>query len=130
MRLSTFSLSAVLLAIGTASAQNATVTANSTATPTTTITVAPGCPSATPADVMVNRSAVAVPSCDAGNATKPVIVSSAGSGSNTTTPTGAGAGGASATGTGSPSQFTGAAGKVASQGAIVVIGGVIAGLML
>ncbi|CAO2652166.1 Nn.00g004490.m01.CDS01 [Neocucurbitaria sp. VM-36] len=112
--------STVLLVIGTASAQN------SSAAPTSTITVTPGCPSTAPADVMVTRSAVAVPSCDAGNATKPSIVSMPGYGANMTT---AGASG-SATGSGNSPQFTGAAGKMTSQGAIVVLGGLFAGLML
>ncbi|KAJ4375891.1 hypothetical protein N0V83_001169 [Neocucurbitaria cava] len=97
---------------------------NSTATPTTTITVTPGCPSAAPADVTVTRSAVAVPSCEAGNATKPSIVSMPGYGNMTAGATG------TATGSASPSQYTGAASKMTGQGAMVVLGGVIAGLML
>ena len=44
------------------------------------------------------------------------------------TATGTGAGSATASSTSPP--FTGAAGKVVSQGAMVVLGGVIAGLML
>ncbi|KAJ4992348.1 hypothetical protein SVAN01_02057 [Stagonosporopsis vannaccii] len=97
---------------------------------TTTITASPGCPTAPPADVVVTRSAVAVPSCEAGgNGTKPSIVSMSMPGS------GAGAGGAgnatgtgTGTGTGQPAQFTGGAVRGQRQQGIVagiVVGGVV-----
>jgi hypothetical protein len=85
---------------------------------TSTIVIKPGCPSAAPADVMVTRSAVAVPTCEAGNATKPMIVSMSGYGM----------GGASPTGSGKPAQYTGAASSN-QIGAMAIVGGVVAGLM-
>lgn len=93
---------------------------NATA-PTSTIMIKPGCPSAAPADVMVTRSAVAVPSCEAGsNATKPAIVSMSTYGMGT------GMGGASATMSSNPAMFTGAASSVKAGGALVVLGGLAA----
>ena len=89
--------------------------------------IKPGCPSAAPADVMVTRSAVAVPSCEAGsgsNATKPTIVSMSGYGMGAS---GSAAGSAGATKTGStPAMFTGAAEGVRVGGAMVVLGGLAA----
>lgn len=116
---------------------------------TTTITAHAGCPSGSATDVMVTRSDVPVPSCEAGkNATKPSIVSMSGygppvpsggmgvAGMNSTgmggngTMTGTGMGGnGTRTGTGSYAQFTGAAGKTAVSGAMVVLGGVAAWLL-
>lgn len=91
---------------------------------TSTIKITPGCPSAAPADVMVTRSAVAVPSCEAGNATKPMIVSMS--------PTmSMGMGGGGATGSPTPSQFTGAASRYGLEGSLaVVIGGAVLGLLI
>jgi hypothetical protein len=85
---------------------------------TTTIMIKPGCPSAPAGDVMVTRSAVAVPTCEAGNSTKPTIVSMSGYGM----------GGATPTGPGSPAQYTGAA-SANRIGALAIVGGVVAGLM-
>lgn len=97
---------------------------NATA-PTSTIMIKPGCPSAAPADVMVTRSAVAVPSCEAGsNATKPAIVSMSTYGMGTGM--GTGMGGASATMSSNPAMFTGAASSVKAGGALVVLGGLAA----
>ncbi|KAF2847405.1 hypothetical protein T440DRAFT_501192 [Plenodomus tracheiphilus IPT5] len=101
-------LTTVLLAIGTTSA---------------TITVSPGCPSAAPADVIVTRSAVVVPSC-AGNETKPTLISmsGAGTGSNLS---------ATATGTGGAAMFTGAAGRVDAAGAMaVMVGGAVVAMFV
>lgn len=92
---------------------------------TTTITAKPGCPSAAP-DVMVTRSDVPVPSCEAGsNATKPSIVSMPGYGPGGMASGSAGSGG-SATASGMLPEFTGAAGRTAVSGALVLVGGVAA----
>ncbi|KAF1919339.1 hypothetical protein BDU57DRAFT_512386 [Ampelomyces quisqualis] len=80
--------------------------------------VKPGCPSAAPADVVVTRSAVAVPSCAAGNATKPAVVSMSTSAGGAASPSGSNA-----------AQFTGAADSVRVGGVMVIVGGVVAGLM-
>jgi hypothetical protein len=86
--------------------------------------VKPGCPSAAPADVMVTRSDVAVPTCEAGqNATKPSIVTMSGYGGGVM---GTGMGGASSTMSGTPAMFTGAASSVKAGGAMVVLGGLAA----
>ncbi|CBX96053.1 predicted protein [Plenodomus lingam JN3] len=86
-----------------------------------TITVSPGCPSAAPADVMVTRSAVVVPSC-AGNESKPTLISMPGYGSNMS---------ATATGTGGAAMFTGAAGRVDVAGAMaVMVGGAVVALVV
>ncbi|KAI8938481.1 hypothetical protein NX059_004373 [Plenodomus lindquistii] len=108
-------LTAVLLTVG-ASAQTP-------AAPTTsTITISPGCPTAAPADILVTRSALPIPSC-AGNETKPSLISMSGYGA------GAGAN-PTMTGTGGPAMFTGAAGRVDVVGAMVVLGGVVVGLFV
>jgi hypothetical protein len=92
--------------------------------------IKPGCPSAAPADVMVTRSNVPVPSCEAGqNATKPSIMTMSGYGGGVM-PTGMatmpGMPGASGTETGAPAMFTGAASSVKAGGAMVVLGGLAA----
>ncbi|KAH8711990.1 hypothetical protein GQ44DRAFT_625937, partial [Phaeosphaeriaceae sp. PMI808] len=86
-----------------------------------TITVKPGCPTAPAADVMATRSAVIVPSCAAGNQTRPMIVS-------ISTSSAMGGMGGSATGTGKPAMFTGAA-QNNQVGVAVLIGGIVAGLL-
>ncbi|KAI4671798.1 hypothetical protein J4E81_000646 [Alternaria sp. BMP 2799] len=90
---------------------------------TTTLTAKAGCPSAAPADVMVTRSAVAVPSCAAGaNETKPSIVTMPGYGTGMM---------GSATGTGMMPEFTGAASANMISGVVVgVFGGLAAALMV
>jgi hypothetical protein len=86
--------------------------------------IKPGCPSAAPADVMVTRSAVAVPSCGAGNATKPTVVSMSPSMSM------AGGLGGSPTGTGNPAQYTGAAANDRVSNVMAVVGLAVVGLMV
>ncbi|KAH9880996.1 hypothetical protein J1614_001489 [Plenodomus biglobosus] len=109
-------LTTVLFTIGATSAQS-----TSTAAAMSTITVSPGCPSAAPADVMVTRSAVVVPSC-AGNETKPTLISMPGYGSNMS---------ATATGTGGAAMFTGAAGRVdVAQAMAVMAGGAVVALFV
>jgi hypothetical protein len=89
--------------------------------------IKPGCPSAAPADVMVTRSAVAVPSCEAGqNATKPSIVTMSGYGGGVMGTGMPGMPGASGSMTGAPAMFTGAASSVKAGGAMVVLGGLAA----
>jgi hypothetical protein len=91
-----------------------------------TITAKAGCPTGPAPDVMVTRSDVPVPSCEAGsNSTKPTIVSMPGYGAVTTMNMPGGSG----TSTGMPSEFTGAAGRTAVQGAMVMLGGVAVYLM-
>ncbi|KAH7392391.1 hypothetical protein DE146DRAFT_738205 [Phaeosphaeria sp. MPI-PUGE-AT-0046c] len=99
------------------------VVAQDSAVPTSTITITPGCPSAAPADVKVTRSAVAVPSCAAGNATKPMIVSM-----STTMGMGGGMG-ASMTASGNAAQYTGGA-QGLSSGVIGVFGAAVGGIVL
>ncbi|KAF2871613.1 hypothetical protein BDV95DRAFT_607039 [Massariosphaeria phaeospora] len=100
MRSSMIALSTLLFAL--TSAQNAT----------SIISITPACPTGPPADVMVTRTAVTVPSCAAGNATKPAIVSMA-------------------TNSAGMPEFTGAAGKAAVDGfAALVMGLGVAGLVL
>jgi hypothetical protein len=82
---------------------------------TSTIMIKPGCPSAAPGDVIVTRSNLPVPTCEAGNSTKPTLISMSGYGM------------ASATGS-MPGQFTGAASNN-RIGALALAGGVVAGLM-
>ncbi|OAK94024.1 hypothetical protein IQ06DRAFT_353817 [Phaeosphaeriaceae sp. SRC1lsM3a] len=114
MKFSTLPLAAVFFAASSVSAQ-------SSAVPTSTIKITPGCPSAAPADVKVTRSAVAVPSCAAGNATKPMIVSMSTAGGM----------GASMTASGMPTQFTGAAEGMRVGGAIgLMVGALAVGLGL
>ncbi|KAF2027203.1 hypothetical protein EK21DRAFT_91751 [Setomelanomma holmii] len=113
-----FALSTTLFVLAsTAAAQS-----NSSAAPTSTINVTPGCPSAPAADVMVTRSVVAVPSCAAGNSTKPAIVSVSLASGNSSS-------GSTATGTGSPAQFTGAATRF-EGGLMVALGGAMLALVL
>jgi len=117
---------AMVATIGAASAQYAasapavsTTPAMSTAPAMSTITVLPGCPSAAPANVLVTRSAVVVPSC-AGNETKPTLVTMPGYATNAT-----------ATGTGGTPMFTGAAGRVNGAGAMAVLaGGVFVAMLI
>jgi hypothetical protein len=71
---------------------------------------------------MVTRSGVAVPSCAAGNETKPSIVSMPGYGANMT------GGSGSATASAPATQFTGGAGKNAAG--IMVVGGIVAALFV
>lgn len=83
-----------------------------------------------PADVMVTRSPVAVPSCAAGNnATKPSIISMSMAPSGTM----GGGGGmmGSATNSAGLPMFTGAAGKKVVDSFAAIVGfGAVAGLML
>ncbi|KAH6644086.1 hypothetical protein C7974DRAFT_407793 [Boeremia exigua] len=81
---------------------------------TTTITAHAGCPTGPAADVMVTRSNAPVPSCAAGNGTKPSIVTMPGYGPP--------AGNATATGSMAP-QFTGAAGRTVVSGVLGVVAG-------
>ncbi|CAN9229521.1 hypothetical protein GT037_001675 [Alternaria burnsii] len=107
--------------LSTAVVLSSTVSAQSPAV-TSTLTVHPGCPSAAPADVMVTRSAVAVPSCAAGsNETKPSIIMMSGSGMM-----------GSATASGNMPEFTGAAAANMAMGSVVVgvFGGLFAALMV
>jgi hypothetical protein len=83
---------------------------------TSTITITPGCPSAAPADVMVTRSGVPVPSCAAGNETVTMMTMPSMSGSPTTT--------------GGSTQFTGAANNNGAKGVAVLVGGVFAALLV
>jgi hypothetical protein len=84
---------------------------------TSTITIKPACPTGMPADVMVTRSGVVVPSCAAGNGTKPMIMSTGAMGSATNS-------------AGMP-VFTGAAGKTVVDSFAAIVGfGVVAGLVL
>ncbi|KAG9193863.1 hypothetical protein G6011_03898 [Alternaria panax] len=118
MKFSTPILStAAMLLSSTVSAQTPAVTS--------TLTVHPGCPSAAPADVMVTRSAVAVPSCAAGgNETKPSIIMMSGSGSGGMM--------GSATASGNMPEFTGAATGNKAMDAMVVglFGGLAAALLV
>ncbi|KAF1350373.1 hypothetical protein EJ07DRAFT_184359 [Lizonia empirigonia] len=116
--------SAASMSTDTMSASTPVASAASAVSVTTT-TATPGCPSAAP-DVMVTRSDVPVPSCAAGsNATKPSIVSMSGYGPGGMASGSAGTGG-SATASGMLPEFTGAAGRTAVSGALVVVGGVAA----
>ncbi|EUC42728.1 hypothetical protein COCMIDRAFT_75069, partial [Bipolaris oryzae ATCC 44560] len=109
------------------------VTATSDA-PLSTLTVHPACPSTTPSDVIVTRSNVPVPSCAAGNETKPLIISM--DGDKTVTMTAGG--GAMMTpimsSSGSPPEFTGAAMRnsvVGGAGAIVaMLGGAVVAVVV
>ncbi|KAH6881744.1 hypothetical protein J4E91_005095 [Alternaria rosae] len=114
MKFSTSFVGAAVLLASTVSAEAPAVTS--------TLTVKPGCPSAAPADVMVTRSAVAVPSCAAGaNETKPSIVTMPGYGTGMM---------GSATGTGMMPEFTGAASANMMSGVVVgLFGGLAAALM-
>jgi hypothetical protein len=76
--------------------------------------IKPGCPSAAPADVMVTRADVPVPTCEAGNSTKPTLVNMSGYGMPSATT--------------NPGQFTGAASS-SHVGALAIVGGVVVGLM-
>lgn len=102
---------------------------HSTSMPMSTLTVHPACPSAPPANEMVTRSAVNVPSCAAGNATEPMIVSV--SGDVTMTMTGGGPMMTpSMSMSGKPPQFTGGAARKGVVGGAVVLGGVVAALVV
>ncbi|KAF1938001.1 hypothetical protein EJ02DRAFT_458257 [Clathrospora elynae] len=121
MKFSTSLLSVAVLATGTVSAQSSSAMAIST------LTITPkACPTGAPADVMMTRSAVAVPSCEAGgNSTTPVVVVMNGTATMTIggskTPTASG--GAAAT-------FTGAAAANGAKGVAAIFGGAIAALLL
>ncbi|USP77525.1 hypothetical protein yc1106_04799 [Curvularia clavata] len=110
-------------------ALGATTLATDTSMPMSTLTIHPGCPSAAPADAMVTRSAVAVPSCAAGNATKPMIVSM--SGDMTMTMTGGGPMMTpSAIMSGNPAEFTGGATRKGVVGGLGVLGGLVVALVV
>ncbi|KAH7377741.1 hypothetical protein BKA66DRAFT_443284 [Pyrenochaeta sp. MPI-SDFR-AT-0127] len=126
MKSSASIVGAIFCAIGMSSAQSAT----SVLSPTTTIVVTPGCPSAPSADVIVTRSLVAVPSCAADDSTKPSIISVPGYGANGTTPSGTGGGSSTTTGTGGLPQFTGAAASNGAKSMVMVIAGVVAGFLM
>ncbi|KAF2821778.1 hypothetical protein CC86DRAFT_410860 [Ophiobolus disseminans] len=97
------------LVVGFAAAQNATSIISVTNA---------ACPTGPPANVVVTRSAVIVPSCAAGgNVTKPSVVSISGGGQPTNS-------------AGLP-VFTGAAGKAVVDSFAAVVGfGIVAGLVL
>ena len=98
---------------------------------TSTIQITPACPSGPAADVIVTRFAVAVPSCAAGNATKPVIVSmSMASGMASSIMGGGGGMMGSATNSAGLPVFTGAAGKLGQNAGLAVLGGVAIALVL
>jgi hypothetical protein len=94
-----------------------------------TLTVHPACPSTTPSDEMVTRSAVMVPSCAAGNETKPMIISVSGD-KTMTMPAGGPMMTPSMSASGNPAQFTGAAAKKSVVGGVVALGGVIAAFVV
>ncbi|EMD85771.1 hypothetical protein COCC4DRAFT_152130 [Bipolaris maydis ATCC 48331] len=110
----------------------ATVTATSD-TPLSTLTIHPACPSTTPSDAIVTRSNAPIPSCAAGNETKPLIISMDGNKTMTMT-----AGGGSArmtpsmSSSGSPAQFTGAAGRNVGfgGGVLAAVGGAVVAVVV
>ncbi|KAL5115435.1 hypothetical protein ACEQ8H_006656 [Pleosporales sp. CAS-2024a] len=107
------SLTTLLVAAISVSAQYNDTTPSPLA-PTSTINITPGCPSGAPANLIVTRSNVAVPSCAAGNGTQPMVVSMSGS---SMTPTSS-----------MPANFTGAASSVDMSGGamMLVLGGAVA----
>ncbi|XP_014557868.1 hypothetical protein COCVIDRAFT_95966 [Bipolaris victoriae FI3] len=111
----------------------ATVTATSDA-PLSTLTIHPACPSAMPSDVIVTRSNVPVPSCAAGNKTKPMIISMDGDKTMTMTAGGGAMMTPSMSSSGSPAQFTGAAVRhsvgVLGGGILAVVGGAVVAVVV
>ncbi|EMD63464.1 hypothetical protein COCSADRAFT_328246 [Bipolaris sorokiniana ND90Pr] len=101
-------------------------------TPLSTLTIHPACPSTTPSDVIVTRSNAPIPSCAAGNETKPLIISMDGDKTMTMTAGGGAMMTPSMSSSGSSAQFTGAAGRnnVFGGGILAAVGGAVVAVVV